>query len=121
MMNRRTFLKHTVQTGLIVAAAPELAPRKSFAAPLGMQELRIPDVISGGELMLGPGTFQIYPGTNTNLLLINNSFPAPTIKVKSGDTFSARVHNNLGEPSVLHWHGIHAPSNMSRHPKDAID
>jgi FtsP/CotA-like multicopper oxidase with cupredoxin domain len=59
------------------------------------------------------------------VLSINNTFPgstfpAPTIKLKKGDTFKALVTNNLNEPTVLHWHGIRAPSDMDGHPKYAI-
>lgn len=126
MINRRTFIKRTAQAGIAALAATKLdslSVRNAFAdsLPPGAQELRIPAVISGGDLTLAPSTFQIYPGTDTNLLLINNSFPAPTIRVKKGDTFSATINNNLTEQSLLHWHGVMAPSDMGGHPKDAVD
>ncbi len=125
MITRRTFIKRTAQAGIAAVAAANLNPfsvGSSGAAllPLGAQELHIPAVISGGDLTLAPATTQIYPGINTNVLLINNSFPAPTIKVKKGDTFSATIKNNLTEDSLLHWHGVHSPSAMSGHPKDAV-
>jgi FtsP/CotA-like multicopper oxidase with cupredoxin domain len=124
MISRRTFLKRTAQTSIAAVAAAKLGLSDSslFAQghPLQLQELHIPPVITGGDIFLAPGTAEIYPGTNTNLLLINNSFPGPTIKLKKGETFSASIHNNLGEDSVLHWHGIHAPSKMSGHPIDVV-
>ncbi len=85
-----------------------------------MNALHIPSVISGGTLTLAPGTAEIFSGSSSNLLLINNSFPAPTIKLKKGDNFVATVQNNLSETSILHWHGVHAPANMNGHPKDAV-
>ncbi|MFI5200894.1 MAG: multicopper oxidase domain-containing protein [Candidatus Kapaibacterium sp.] len=100
--------------------ASEANPESHGAQPLSMNPLQIPPVINGGMLTLTSGTSQIFPGTNTNLLLINNSFPAPTIKLKKGDTFSATIQNNLTAASLLHWHGVHAPANMSGHPKDAV-
>lgn len=124
MINRRTFLKRSAQTAILAASAAELGSlsRIAIAAPipLGMQELRIPSVISGGDFTLASSTFKIYPDADTNIFSINNSFLAPTIKVKKGDTFVAAVHNDLNESTVLHWHGIHAPSTMSGHPKDAV-
>ncbi len=126
MITRRTFIKRTAQAGIAAVAASTLEsfPVRAVSAapaPLAAQQLRIPAVISGGDLTLAPSTFQIYPGVDTsNLLLINNSFPAPTIKVRKGDTFSATINNNLTEDSLLHWHGVHAPSNMGGHPKDAV-
>ncbi len=96
---------------------------ESHIGPLSMNPLAIPPVISGGTLTLASGSAQILPGTKTNLLLINNSFPAPTIRVKQNDYFTATIINNLpvqSGPSVLHWHRVIAPANMSGHPKDAV-
>src|SRR5436190_8277587 len=127
MITRRTFLKRSTQLGLAATSVPMLA-RELFAhSDLSQtltetpQALRIPPVISGGSLHLTPANFNIYPGSATSMLLINDSFPAPTIKIKRGETFSATIFNDLQEESVLHWHGIHAPAGMSGHPKDAVD
>jgi len=124
MITRRNFMKRTAQAAAAVAASKlgPFSPRTSSAAqiPLDTQLLHIPAVISGGDLMLAPGTSRIYPGIDTNLLLINDSFPAPTIRIKKGDTFSANIVNNLTEDSLLHWHGVHAPSEMGGHPKYAV-
>ena len=123
MITRRTFLKRSAQAGFLGATAVKLGafPHNTKAPiPLGMQELRIPAIISGGDLSLAPAAFKIFPGIDTNVLLVNNSFLAPTIKIKKGDLFTAAIHNNLGEDSVLHWHGIHALSHMSGHPRDMV-
>jgi FtsP/CotA-like multicopper oxidase with cupredoxin domain len=124
MISRRTFIKRTAQAGIVAAAGTELvslfAKTSAKQNPLVLQPLQIPAIISGGDLALAPGTYKIYPGIDTNVLMINNSFIAPTIKVKKGDTFTAKVHNNLTEDSLLHWHGVHAPSVMAGHPKNAV-
>jgi FtsP/CotA-like multicopper oxidase with cupredoxin domain len=123
-LKRRTFIKHAASLGIIAAAAPNI--RSVFAkaykkeSPLVVNALRIPPVISGGELTIAATTTKIFSDTDTNILSVNNSFPGPTIKLKKGDTFSATVINNLSEPTVLHWHGIHAPADMDGHPKNAI-
>jgi FtsP/CotA-like multicopper oxidase with cupredoxin domain len=88
--------------------------------PLAANELRIPPVISGGNLTIAPSTYKIFPGVDANILSINNSFPAPTIKLQKGDTFTAKIINNLSETTVLHWHGIHSPAFMDGHPKNSI-
>ncbi len=56
----------------------------------------------------------------TSLLMVNNEFPAPTIKLKFGDTFAATIHNNLTVDSVLHWHGVTAPAAMGGHPANVV-
>jgi len=83
--HQKSISERTAQTGIVAAAVGEIdvfSSRSSSARPLppSSQELRIPAVISGGDLTLASATSQIYPGMDTNLLLINNSFPAPTIK-----------------------------------------
>ncbi len=123
-MNRRKFFKLSLQAGLVTAASQNVsglfAKSSKKDIPLATNALRIPPVISGGDLVIAPTTFEINSGIQTNVISINNSFPAPTIRLKKGDTFSAQIKNNLTEPTVIHWHGIHAPSTMDGHPRNAI-
>ncbi|MDP4199351.1 MAG: multicopper oxidase domain-containing protein [Bacteroidota bacterium] len=123
MITRRTFLHRAAQAGIAAAVSPELfawVQSHPRALSLDPQPLRIPPVITGGDLTLAPGTFRVYPDVETNLLLINGSFPSPTIKIRRGDTFAATVHNQLAEETVLHWHGVDAPAAASGHPIDVI-
>ena len=53
-------------------------------------------------------------------MAINESVPGPTIRVPRGQEFRARVQNDLGEPLVLHWHGVLAPERMDGHPRDQV-
>lgn len=123
-MNRRKFFKLSLQASLVAAASQNVS--RLFAKssgkdfPLAGNALRIPPVIAGGDMVIAQTTSQIFSGINTNVFSINNTFPAPTIRLKKGDTFSAQIKNNLTEPTVIHWHGIHAPSAMDGHPKNAI-
>jgi FtsP/CotA-like multicopper oxidase with cupredoxin domain len=122
-LNRRTFIKHTAQAGIIAATSQRfgsLIAKSGEQNPLALNELRIPPVITGGDITIAPAIYKIFPDANSTILSINNSFPAPTIKLNKGDTFSAKIINNLSEPTVLHWHGIHVPANMDGHPKNAI-
>jgi FtsP/CotA-like multicopper oxidase with cupredoxin domain len=121
-LKRRTFIRRLAQASIIAATATKLPlfAKSGKQNPLALNDLRIPPVISGGDITIAPATFKIFPNIDTNILSINNSFPAPTIKLKKGDTFSAKVINNLTEPSVVHWHGIHVPALMDGHPKNAI-
>ena len=123
-MKRRSFIKGITQAGIIAAASPNLgslfAKSLEKLSPPSYNELRIPKVISGGNLTVTSTTYQIYAGTDSNVLSINNTFPAPTIKLKKGDTFSAKIINNLSEKTNIHWHGIHDPATMDGHPKYPI-
>src|SRR5581483_3261592 len=125
MITRRTFIKGAATAGVAAIGLPEMLASRgkhSEAKPAdAMQALRIPPIITGGDLTLAAGTFQVYPDAPTNLFMVNGQFPAPTIKLKKGDTFQATVHNNLTEHSVLHWHGVFAPAAMGGHPASVVD
>jgi FtsP/CotA-like multicopper oxidase with cupredoxin domain len=42
----------------------------------------------------------------------NNQLPGPVLKAKKGDTLVVKVKNELGEPTIIHWHGIRLPASM---------
>ena len=62
----------------------------------------------------------IWPGYSTAVSAINGGVPGPTIRVQRGQEFTAQVQNSLGEPLVLHWHGVLAPEGMDGHPRDQV-
>jgi FtsP/CotA-like multicopper oxidase with cupredoxin domain len=128
MISRRTFIKSAAGAGVVAIAVPELLSALGKSAPVPKvkpldippQPLRIPPIITGGDLNIAPGSFQVYPDAMSSLLMVNNEFPAPTIKLKFGDTFAATIHNNLTVESVLHWHGVTAPAAMGGHPASVV-
>lgn len=40
----------------------------------------------------------------------NGSMPGPTIEANEGDTIRVIFHNELPEPSSVHWHGLEVPN-----------
>jgi FtsP/CotA-like multicopper oxidase with cupredoxin domain len=42
----------------------------------------------------------------------NDSMPGPTIEVTEGDKVRIVVHNELPEPTIVHWHGLEVPIAM---------
>jgi FtsP/CotA-like multicopper oxidase with cupredoxin domain len=46
----------------------------------------------------------------------NGSMPGPTIEVVEGDKVRIIVHNELPEPTTMHWHGIEVPIAMDGVP-----
>lgn len=69
---------------------------------------------------MAPANLAIWPGFSTAVSAINGSVPGPTIRVRRGQEFAARIQNHLGEPLVLHWHGVLAPERMDGHPKEQV-
>ncbi|GAA3528756.1 copper resistance system multicopper oxidase [Zobellella aerophila] len=47
---------------------------------------------------------------------INGSIPAPTLRMREGDTVTIRVTNRLKEHTSIHWHGIILPYQMDGVP-----
>ncbi|KAJ5747083.1 uncharacterized protein N7511_008779 [Penicillium nucicola] len=52
-------------------------------------------------------------GVLKRVYLINDSFPGPTVELRSGDTLVVTVENGLiEEPVSIHWHGLHVANSM---------
>ena len=78
------------------------------------------------------GTGPVLTGTNLDLVIeekmvnftgnprlattINGSLPAPTLRLREGDTVTIRVTNKLRESTSIHWHGIILPYQMDGVP-----
>jgi FtsP/CotA-like multicopper oxidase with cupredoxin domain len=62
----------------------------------------------------------VWPGQNTQAMVINGSYPGPSVVIQKGSTFTANFVNQLNEPATIHWHGVSTPELMDGHPKDAI-
>ena len=58
----------------------------------------------------------IVNGKQTIGTLINDSLPAPTLKMREGDTVTIRVHNQMNESTSIHWHGLLVPFEMDGVP-----
>jgi FtsP/CotA-like multicopper oxidase with cupredoxin domain len=84
-------------------------------SPLGT-----PSDWSGGPLRVARANLPIWPGYSTAVAAINGEVPGPTLRVRRGEEFVARVQNDLGDPLVLHWHGVLAPERMDGHPRDQV-
>ena len=122
LLARRSFLLRCgLATAALMGAAPFPLPRslRAQSARPG-NPLRLPPELSGDTLTVAPANLAIWPGYSTAVQAINGSVPGPTIRVRRGTEFAARVVNQLAEPLVLHWHGLLAPERMDGHPRDAV-
>src|ERR1035438_7926975 len=63
-------------------------------------------------LEIGPVTVELAPGTTVKTLGYNGSAPGPLLRIPEGKTVSIEVHNNTSEEEVVHWHGLHIPSDV---------
>lgn len=103
-----------------------------FAAD-GAAEGKQPDVEI--NLKAGPGDVSLLPGPPTKvwrftaellkgppetLQVIEGSYSGPVIRLQRGQRVRIRFRNELGEPSIVHWHGLDVPEAADGHPRYAV-
>lgn len=122
-VTRRSFLGRTIGTTAALVAGSLLRPPPLLASspstPPG-NPLRLPLDWDGSPLVASPTDIEVWPEQHAALYAINGLVPAPTIRLRKGSRFAARVENRLEEDLVLHWHGILSPASMDGHPRDAV-
>ncbi len=127
-MKRRDFL---TWIGLgTMAAARDVLPGPFFSAVA-------PEFVPDVELSLRAvtGDVQIRPGARTRVWMyvgtvlkgpahtlqtIPGSYLGPIIRVRTGQKVRIRFTNELPEPTIVHWHGLHVPAAMDGHPRFLI-
>jgi blue copper oxidase len=85
------------------------------------QALPLPSVITDNIQVTAQSTSaQIRKGTTSTVFSYRNGLLGDTIKATTGSTVTVNLHNNLGEETNIHWHGLIVPENMDGHPKDVV-
>ncbi len=64
-----------------------------------------------GSVVKGPASALGDPG---------DSFLGPTLRFVRGQKVRIRFHNQLAEPSIVHWHGLDVPEAADGHPHKAV-
>jgi FtsP/CotA-like multicopper oxidase with cupredoxin domain len=82
------------------------------AFPRGLLNAAPDDQRADVTLEIGPVTVELAPGTNVRTIGYNGSAPGPLLRVPEGKTISVDVRNNTGADEVVHWHGLHIPSEV---------
>ena len=81
---------------------------------MSQNPVTIPDTLSGSviNLTLQNGTVNFRPGAATNTMGVNGNLLGPTLILQKHQQVTINVNNQLGEPTTIHWHGMHvAPVN----------
>ena len=86
-------------------------------------ELRIPAVLEGTQfdLTMAPSSHEFFAGSQTNTYGFNGSYLGPTLILEKGETVTMNVTNNIGEPTTVHWHGMHVAPEDDGGPHSVID
>ncbi len=119
-MKRREFIIKSAIAGTALTIPNIFSFGRGGNKVVGNQ-LRFPPVLQPGEnLVLQTSNVEVWPGTTTEVIALNSSYPSPSIIVNKGDNFSVLFENQLSEEATIHWHGLLVPELMDGHPKDAV-
>lgn len=91
---------------------------------LGAQNaMPIPDTLSGTNLNLNlqKGSVQFYPGSATATMGANGNLLGSTLILNRHQNVTINVKNSLGEPTTLHWHGMHVSPRNDGGPHVVVD
>lgn len=134
-MDRRRFI-HCVTLSALAAGLPgwgqgmrmpvNTSPAKAdpdFQPDVELELLARPtqhQILSGNR----PTTTWSYSGKlikgRSGTLTPGVSYLGPGIHLRKGDKVRVRFHNELPEPSIVHWHGLEVPEAADGHPRLAI-
>ena len=65
-------------------------------------------------------TGQVVRGNAATLQNLEGSYLGPTIRLRRGQRVRIHFRNQLGEPSIVHWHGLDVPDIADGHPRLAV-
>ncbi|MCF6203011.1 MAG: multicopper oxidase domain-containing protein [Methylococcaceae bacterium] len=131
---RRNFLKTTGITAAVAVSYPSfLRAANSGAINKASANFQADVEI---ELSMDVTKVQIFKGSKTRIWkvqgkvlkgspsIVNNltgTYLAPTLHLQKGQKVRIYLKNNLPAESILHWHGLHVPSEMDGNPMYAIN
>jgi FtsP/CotA-like multicopper oxidase with cupredoxin domain len=121
----RRELLHLMGSGAAAGAAAPL----SFAQPSFVPDVEMALRAAPGEARILPGavtrvsrfTGRLIKGPSDSLRQIPDSYLGPTLRLRTGQKVRIRFRNDLGEPTIVHWHGMDMPAAMDGHPRLVID
>lgn len=107
--SRRRFMEALGAGAATTLVAPQLG-----AASGGCAEV---PTLRGPEIALRVGAAPVnLTGTTRIATVVNDSLPAPLLRLREGDDVTIRVTNSLAEPTSIHWHGLALPASMDGVP-----
>lgn len=74
--------------------------------------MRLDGQVKVFELTASQFDWEVSPGVHVQAMGFNQMVPGPTLHVTEGDRVRIIVHNELPEPTSVHWHGLNVPFAM---------
>jgi FtsP/CotA-like multicopper oxidase with cupredoxin domain len=80
----------------------------SFAIPALAKAVPAPDI----SLEIAPYTLEASPKHRFRTLAYNGQVPGPLLRMREGQNQTVEIKNLSPDPEVVHWHGLHLPSDV---------
>lgn len=77
-------------------------------------------LLSGATTRVWRFTARLIRGPKDSLQSLPSSYLGPVIRLRRGQRVRIRFENELGEPSIVHWHGLDVPEAADGHPRLAV-
>ena len=77
-------------------------------------------ILSGTPTRVWQYQGEVLKGSPEALRSLPNTYLGPTFHLKTGQNVRVHFTNELPEPSIVHWHGLHVPQETDGHPRFAI-
>ena len=138
-MQRRKFLQYAAASGLGILGGGYLYKYAANTKIVRNTAGRTPLFIPGDSGRLGildmsdapitlnahAATLPLIQGKPSPFLIYaaqygGKAYQNPIIRVKRGSQFKAILQNDLDEPTIIHWHGLHVPGVMDGQPRNTI-
>ncbi|AEF98593.1 multicopper oxidase family protein [Methylomonas methanica] len=134
LINRRRFIQQSALSAA-VASFPSLLLAKSgniktTATPGFKADVEIEFTAHTAQIRIlatGPATqvqtysAKLIKGPRQTLQQLPDNFLGPVLNFQQGQKVRVFFKNNLNEPSIIHWHGLHVPQRSDGHPMYSIE
>ena len=132
-LSRRRFLKHAA-LGLTLTALPDWLQANggnisSTATPgfkpdveieFSAQPAYIPVFANGPATAVQKYYARVLSGPEHSLRQLPGNYLGPVLNLQKGQKVRCFFINSLGEPCIIHWHGLHVPQTSDGHPMYSI-
>ncbi|MGR8930063.1 MAG: multicopper oxidase domain-containing protein [Gammaproteobacteria bacterium] len=130
---RRRFLKQSA-AGSALAAFPAILPAKTLAVKRSAtsdfkpdielefmsQPAKVPILAQGPTTPVQKYSARLIKGPLQTLVQLPDNYLGPILNFKQGQKVRVFYRNQLSEPSIIHWHGLHVPQYSDGHPMYSI-
>jgi hypothetical protein len=77
-------------------------------------------ILDGPQTHVWQYVANLQSGDPTAVQPMPASYLGPLLRLRRGQRLQVRFHNDLPDPSIIHWHGLHVPDAADGHPRFAV-